>query len=236
MSNRVLSQLIEEYNIEFTGVIHLGAYNLEELPIYTEQNKDMPILWVEANPEKWQGIQATLKDYPNQHLFEGAICDVDDQEMSFKIYNHKEASSLFHPGTDLSVWYPEHQVQSEILVRTITLDTLLHRLYSTEYPIFNFLNMDIQGAELLALRGAKNLLSKLKHVEYIYTECTKATFYEGNFSDLNEIKKELLQYNYELVHLDKSVHKATYPHIQRLIDTGDYPEVAQYDVLFRRKS
>lgn len=41
---------------------------------------------------------------------------------------------------------------------------------------FNFLNLDLQGAELMALRG---LGERLSDVDYIYTEVNKKDVYQG---------------------------------------------------------
>jgi hypothetical protein len=89
--------------------------------------------------------------------------------------------------------YPHINVINEEIVASRTLDDL----FSNKYKIkkFNFLNMDIQGAELLALRGAKNIL---KNIDAIYTEINFQELYEGCAlaQDLDTFLKE---YNFTRV-------------------------------------
>jgi hypothetical protein len=71
--------------------------------------------------------------------------------------------------------YPDIQETHQLIVKSKTLDTLLKEL---EFNLtdFNILNMDIQGAELLALQGATNWL---KYVDAINTEVNYEELYEG---------------------------------------------------------
>ena len=56
---------------------------------------------------------------------------------------------------------------------------------------YNFINLDIQGAELKALKGME---SYLNDVDYIYTEVNCDYVYEG-CALINEIDEYLLQFN-----------------------------------------
>jgi|688.fasta_scaffold528756_1 hypothetical protein len=60
---------------------------------------------------------------------------------------------------------------------------------------FNFLNLDIQGSELNALRGAS---IQLKHVDYVYTEVNTELLYE-NCCTLSEIDSHLADYAFERI-------------------------------------
>ena len=59
----------------------------------------------------------------------------------------------------------------------------------------NFLNIDLQGAELLALKGMKNLL---KHFDYLYLEVNKEELYE-NCNLIGEIDEYVKQFNFKRV-------------------------------------
>ena len=60
---------------------------------------------------------------------------------------------------------------------------------------FNFLNLDIQGAELLALQGLED---NLKFIDYIYTEINTGEVYK-NCAKVNEIDEFLKKYGFERV-------------------------------------
>jgi FkbM family methyltransferase len=78
------------------------------------------------------------------------------------------ASSLFAPRRD----YPnETYVTNRIRVRTTTLDR-----YAESHSPPDLLWMDLQGAELMALRGAARVLER---VRAIYVEVTFRPMYEG---------------------------------------------------------
>ena len=49
------------------GVIHIGAHNLEELPDYLKGNVRR-IIWIEANPHKYNFIEEKLKIFENMTL------------------------------------------------------------------------------------------------------------------------------------------------------------------------
>lgn len=60
---------------------------------------------------------------------------------------------------------------------------------------FNFLNMDLQGAELLALHGATKTLDS---VETIYTEVNKKQVYKG-CAQIGELDKFLACFQFRRV-------------------------------------
>lgn len=231
MSNRTLINYINKYNIMFDGVLHLGAYNVEEIDIYNAVPPKY-VIWAEANPDKWGGIQNTLNKYKNNDLFRGAITDKDGQHIKFNIYNAKEACSIFDIGEDLKLWYPHHQVEKKVSVVTSTIDSLFE-MFNRNIEQCNFMNMDIQGAEVIALAGAPKLLAS-PYLQYIYTEVCWAEFYKDIEPTLDVMTELLKDYKFKMVEMAKDVHKAYSPQTQAMIDRGEFPEVAQADVLFQR--
>lgn len=63
-----------------------------------------------------------------------------------------------------------------IRVQVTTIDEFVDR---QEIERIDVLKLDIQGAELMALRGATNTLRNM-HVQVIYTESLFVPHYEGN--------------------------------------------------------
>ena len=60
---------------------------------------------------------------------------------------------------------------------------------------YNFLNLDIQGAELLALKG---FLKGLEKIEYVYTEVNSGEVYK-DCAKIEELDFFLKEYNFERV-------------------------------------
>jgi len=71
-------------------------------------------------------------------------------------------------------------------VRTVTLDTLFEKL-GIPHDRYDVANLDIQGAELMALRGAEKILAGVRAV---YTEVNTKELYVG-CAQLGEIDEFL---------------------------------------------
>ena len=90
--------------------------------------------------------------------------------------------------------HPEVHYSSKIYEESIRLDTLINE---KNIPInkINFLNLDIQGVELRALKSLGNYL---KHIDYIYTEINTEDVYL-NCDKINNIDEYLKKYNFKRV-------------------------------------
>lgn len=164
-----ISELTVNYGCNPRIVWHLGGHNAEELDDYLS-NGSQEIHWFEANPELALTLQSKLMGIPNQHVISKAAWHTDAEILTFKITNKTMSSSLY----DLNIHsekYPDIVLNKSVDVETITLNT-----YSIGRDIPNFINLDIQGAELDALRGASNFLAQ---VAYIYTEVSYVELYKN---------------------------------------------------------
>ena len=191
-----LKELVYKYGLTIAGIIHVGAHTLEEKNIYNSLNISN-ILWFEANHEIANSMKAM---YPNESIYSYAICDVDNQEREFIVTNNYQSSSILELKTH-KIEHPSVIEMKRISVKTKTLDTFMleNNINTNE---FNFLNMDIQGAELLALKGAGKLLSKL---EYIYLEVNEKELYEG-CGLLSDIDVFLQKFGFKRVEISMTPH------------------------------
>jgi len=129
------------------------------------------IIWIEADP----GLTRWLVEHCREPVFNYAMCDQDHTKRDFHLANNDgESSSLLWPKEHIQE-YPVIGFDEIIQVPAITLDTLIaeQNIVIDEY---NFVNMDIQGAELLALNG---MTKTLLHIEGVYTEVNFIEMYEG---------------------------------------------------------
>jgi hypothetical protein len=163
-----LHTLILKYDIQFKGIIHVGAHECEELKDYERYISRDKILWIEALEDK---VRLSKHIYPNLLIEEAVISD-KEEIVTFHRSNNGQSSSIlefglhkyFHPH----VWYIDtYQKQT----------TLLYKILD-KYPSipFNFINLDIQGVELKAL---KSMDSYLPGIDYIYSEVNSDYVYEG---------------------------------------------------------
>ena len=173
------------------GVVHIGAHTCEELPFYYKlglTNQD--ILWIEANPKLVEQVKHQNKDF---HIVNAMLAEVDDEERSFMITNNGQSSSFLEFGTHKNL-YREVVEVDRIKLKTKTLDS-----FNLEDK-YNFLNIDVQGAELHVLKGA---LETLKHVDFIYVEVNIHEVYIG-CGKVHEVDSLLSKYNFKRVESDLS--------------------------------
>ena len=173
------------------GVVHIGAHTCEELPFYYKlglTNQD--ILWIEANPKLVEQVKHQNKDF---HIVNAMLAEVDDEERSFMITNNGQSSSFLEFGTHKNL-YREVVEVDRIKLKTKTLDS-----FNLEDK-YNFLNIDVQGAELHVLKGA---LETLKHVDFIYVEVNIHEVYIG-CGKVHEVDSLLSEYKFKRVESDLS--------------------------------
>lgn len=169
-----------EYNIEPTGIIHVGAHMCQELDEYIDIGFKK-IVFVEANPEIYDKIKHISNQFPYVIIANCAIYDTDGP-IDFNVTSFDQSSSILPLKKHLD-YYPSIVPDKTIQVHAMTLDSLVAALKLCPQD-FNVLYMDIQGAELKALAGAKDLL---RNIAMVYTEVNFEELYEGCaiYDDLN---------------------------------------------------
>lgn len=160
-------ELVKKYNINFKGILHVGAHECEELNDYLNYLPIDKILWVEALPNK---VSLCKKRYPNV-LIENAIVSNVVEKVCFNVSNNGQSSSILEFGLH-SHFHPQVHYVDHFESETKLLKDILPK-YDIDY---NFLNFDIQGAELKALKGMEGFLNK---VDYLYTEVNSDYVYKG---------------------------------------------------------
>jgi FkbM family methyltransferase len=183
-------ELIQKYNILPKGVIHIGANVGQEAPDYYSNGVNKTV-WVEADPGLIMNLIGNLQPYSNHLIFNDCLTDTDDEEVTFHIANNQgQSSSILALGTHIQAHPEVHYVQ-DITLKTKRLDTLFQNnlLNIDDYP---FVNIDIQGAELLCLKGFGELLNKVK---WLYIEVNDLSLYQ-NCALYPELKEYLATFGF----------------------------------------
>lgn len=168
------------------GVIHIGAHLLEERPEYLKNGLDNTI-WIEANPRIIQQIPQILE---SEKIINHTISDMDNMIYQFNITNNGQSSSILELDLHKN-HHPEIYVTDSITIRSKRMDTIISD-YEINIDNYDFINLDIQGAELLALKSFGNLISNFK---YIYTEINTNYLYKG-CALVHEIDEYLLKFGF----------------------------------------
>lgn len=163
---------------ENPGVLHIGAHLGEECEDY-KNSGFKEIIWVEANKSLIKDLFDKTNPIcqPNkikQTIICSAVSDTDNEEVSFKITNNGQSSSILELGTHLT-HHPHVQVVSTRVIKTKRFDTIAKER-NLDLTKTKFVNLDIQGAELKALRGFGELLNGF---DAVYTEVNSEEVYKG---------------------------------------------------------
>lgn len=156
-----------------SGVIHVGAHAAEEMEAYMRHGWG-PRVWVEALPDLAADLQERLASSEVDVVVSGAAWSVAGQTLPLNRASNGQSSSLLEPAGHLEA-HPEVRFDSTLEVATITLDQALNVWKSRFAGRPNLLNLDIQGAELEALRG----LSDWRDIQWVYTEISTRELYAG---------------------------------------------------------
>lgn len=165
-------KLFPKYGIKPKGVLHVGANVGEEAPVYNELGIKRQF-WYEPNPVIFERLRENLKDNKEAIAFNHAIGDIDQVPITLHIANNSgQSSSILDLGTHKTA-HPEVHYIKDIQVTMRRLDSLI---FSHEIVDFDFLNVDVQGAELKVLSGMGELL---RHIKWAYLEVNKEELYKG---------------------------------------------------------
>jgi FkbM family methyltransferase len=183
-------EILSEKGINVTGVFHVGAHECEELSFYNNLGvKNEDIIWIDAINSKV--IEAKNRGIPN--VYNALITDKDDEDTVFNVSNNVQSSSVLEFGTH-STEHPHVVYVDKIEQKSITIDSFFDK-NNIDGLKYNFWNFDIQGAELMALKGA---VKQIKNANALYLEVNEKELYK-NCALITEIDEFLAQYNFKRV-------------------------------------
>lgn len=181
-------------------IFDIGSRDCEQSIEFYKAFPNAKIYAFECNPNTLDLCEQNIIAYQDRiTLIKGAVCDYDGSITFYPINQEKTkttwkdgnpgASSLFKSNGKYTV---ENYVQDEITTTCHRLDTIMD---SHSIPRVDIIWMDLQGAELLALKGLGN---KLSSVEYLHTEVSHKEMYTGQvmYKELNDY---VIQNNFSIL-------------------------------------
>lgn len=181
--------LFKKYNIQSKGILHVGASLGQEAQRYADLGiKKM--IFIEAIPDVFLQLKSNISTFPDAVALNACVSDEDGVKVKFNIANNEgQSSSFLEFGTHIEQ-HPTVRFIDSIELETVRLDSLLKDMNLSE---IDFLVMDLQGAELLALKGMGDLLNKFK---YAYLEVNRDELYV-NGAKVEEIDIYLDNYGFK---------------------------------------
>lgn len=180
----------ERYENAPKGVIHIGAYDMPErgcyVPLFGEN-----VIWVEANEKSFDRWTAPIATYFNHWAFNLAASDVNGTGRYYDNGSPEVSGLLPHVGKS----------PSYINVPQRRLDDIIDE-YDINMNNFDFLNIDVEGAEHKVLRGLKK---NIKYINYLFVEVAVSQRHDNQmiFDEMTKYVKEL---GFELNRVSDSIH------------------------------
>ena len=180
-----IREFVRLHNLNAKGVLHVGAHEAEEVDEYIAAGfaEQAPIIWVEAQADLVDILKRKLNPKENK-VYCAVAWDVDGVTKTFNVTSKSASSSLFELDEHRRI-YPEIDIVQKIQVTTSRLDSTL-----SPNDLFDFVVLDIQGAESQAIEG---LGKRINSVNWIFTEVSKKELYAGatQYKDLDSQLSEL---------------------------------------------
>src|SRR5690606_29968860 len=178
-------QLFPKYKIKPKGVLHIGANVGEEAPIYKELGIDNAI-FIEADFQVYKKlIDNIIKIDGVNYMPINALIGDENKQVTFHISNNGgQSSSIYEFGTH-KIAHLEVEFIKDVTLEMHRIDSIFDQLND-----YDFLNIDVQGAELLVLKGMGDLLNGFN---WVYLEINVKELYKG-CALLPEVTAYLMQF------------------------------------------
>jgi FkbM family methyltransferase len=174
-------------NAKPRGVIHCGAFEAEELPLY-QKHGIANRCWIEADPDRARELK---KIVPKEDIVIGLAVANWNGNGQFTVMDNGASSSLLVPKKHLE-YYPDIKPVKDIKVDVRTLDFLVG-CGAINMDKYDMLYMDLQGGEWLAIDGFRE---NIKNINYILSEINYEELYAGCML-INEFDEILRGFGFE---------------------------------------
>ena len=197
-----VQELKNRFNINIKGILHVGAHTCEELSSYLNIGvNNNNIYWIEALPEL---VEKNKIKNPSLNIYQAVISNKDNELVTFHITKNddtgdSQSSSILEFGSHATS-HPQVKMCEHRQMKTSRMETVIER-NNINMENVNFINLDIQGVELRAL---KSMEKYLQNIEYIYTEVNTEEVYK-NCDKMDDLSKYLLNLGFKLV--DARIYK-----------------------------
>jgi len=152
------------------GVIHAGGHHGEEIPVYDEVGVQQ-VVWFEAEPDAFKILKTNVGDRKGHHCINVLLTDGNESGKR-KFYRNRIGekgeqraySSIFqldrtHPFSVI----PRIKTFAEIEMETSSIANEMKKLKLPPEE-FDYLSVNVQGAELLVLQGMNEYLDSIRWI------------------------------------------------------------------------
>lgn len=186
-------KLLEGLGISRPVIFDVGGHRGETIKQYRARFPNALVYSFEPSPDSLAALNRDFGDNPEIRIIPLAVADQTGPRILY--VNEVDATNSLLPAVEGSRRYlpGKGDTKASIQIHATSVDEFMdgHRVEAV-----HILKMDIQGGELLALKGAERTLRE-SHVPLIYTEIMFVPHYE-NQPLLNDIWDFLAGYGYSV--------------------------------------
>ncbi len=168
-----MKKLVRRYRLRPAGVIHVGAHLAEEREAY-ESAGVQRVVWIEANPNLIPELTRRAAGRMATRVVQAVLSNRDGETATLHLASNGQSSSILAPARHLA-HHPKVTFDQTVALPATTFRTLVAQ-EQIDLAGYDFLNLDIQGAELLALEGFGDLVRGFRA---IYSEVNTGELYRG---------------------------------------------------------
>lgn len=162
-----LEKIIKKFKIQNVYIAHFGAHHGQEVSMYQSYNF-REIHLFEPQSTAFELLESTYQNVKNIFLYNFGLGAKNSSSLLHLGSGDGQASSILKPDLHNDLYpYIEFNGSEEIEIK---------KFDDLDLSKINFLNIDIQGYELEALKGCENQLKS--GIEYIYTEVNRKHVYK----------------------------------------------------------
>jgi len=181
-----LEKLVDKYNLDIRGLIHIGGHTGGEVPIYEKLGIDA--IYFEPVPASFQQLKEKVGD-------KAINCALGNFNGTAKMYvasDNGMSSSLMEPLLH-KTQYPQITYDTTIEVDVCRLEDIL-----TNPQRYNMINIDVEGYTLEVFKGAESIIETM---DYIMAEVNNAELYRGCVL-VDELDTFLSRFGFSRVEVD----------------------------------
>ena len=180
-------QIYRKYNLDISGIIHIGAHYGSEVRDYINHGIQEIVLF-EPLSKNFEILERNCRDTnANIEAYNVALGSQVGTSTMYLSDNDAQSSSILKPK--------KHIEEMPWIHFNGTEEVEVHTLDSYDLNGYNFINIDVQGYELEVFKGS---LKTLEKIDYIYSEVNKAELYEG-CAQMDELDNFLGEYGFKRV-------------------------------------
>ncbi len=181
----------------FKGVIHVGGHAAEEAEDYSNNGVERAA-WFEANPKLMDGLKTNAEKFLKENYYYSAcLSDIDGEKITFNVSNNGQSSSMLELGSHAQLYPHIHYVEKQEVVTKRMDKMIMDNFKELDIRKYDFVNLDVQGAELKVLKGFGELLAT-PWIKGIYTEVNFEHVYK-NCALVSEIDSYLGQFGFKRI-------------------------------------